>query len=108
MCIIHERLRESVEEKLASIPENGKLVVSPLGWKTIGEIPETLHITMERIGPSNVGGGEDYNSQLFTSFIEIFKKRWPSSDLISMMREFKRTWPHHLQLKDNLSTLPRF
>lgn len=104
-CFFQERLHESIDEKLASIPERGKLVVSPPGWKTIGEIPEILHITVKH---GYVREEEDYNSQLFTSFIEIFKKRWPSSDLISMVREFKRTWPHHLQLMDNLSTLPRF
>lgn len=107
-CFFQERLHESIDEKLASIPERGKLVVSPPGWKTIGEIPEILHITLGQFRHDYVREGDDYNSQLFTSFIEIFKKRWPSSDLISMVREFKRTWPHHVQLMDNLSTLPRF
>lgn len=107
-CFFQERLHESIDEKLASIPERGKLVVSPPGWKTIGEIPEILHITLGQFRHFYVREREDYNSQLFISFIEIFKKRWPSSDLISMVREFKRTWPHHLQLMDNLSTLPRF
>lgn len=96
--IFQGSLHESIEEKLTSIPDHGKLVVSPAEWESIGEIPETLHIGLQI----------PYDLRLVTSFIEIFKKRWTSSDLISMMREFKRTWPHNLQLKDNLSTLPRF
>ncbi|CAH3148395.1 unnamed protein product, partial [Pocillopora meandrina] len=42
--IFSERLHESIKERLASIPDHGKLVVSPPGWKSIGKIPETLHI----------------------------------------------------------------
>ena len=72
------------------------------------ENPETLHIILTETGYSRVRRRADDDSQLFTSFIEIFKKRWPSLDLISMMREFKRTWPDNLEVKDNLSTLPRF
>ena len=83
-------------------------MVSPPGWKSISEIPETLHILLKGTRYVQAGRGVDNDSQLFTSFIEIFKKRWPSLDLISMMREFKRTWPHNLEVKDNFSTLPRF
>ena len=83
-------------------------MVSPPGWKSIGEIPETLHILLKGTRYGQAGRKVDNVSQLFTSFIEIFKKRWPSLDLISMMREFKRTWPNNLEVKDNFSTLPRF
>ena len=83
-------------------------MVSPPGWKSIGKIPETLHITLKQTHDDFVGRKAVNDSQLFTSFIEIFKKRWPSLDLISMMREFKRTWRNYLEMKDNLSTLPRF
>lgn len=83
-------------------------MVSPPGWKSISKIPETLHIILRKAGNDHVGRRADNDSHFFTSFIEIFKKRWPSLDLISMMREFKRTWPHNLEVKDNLSTVPRF
>ena len=103
-----ERLRKSIEEKLASIPDHGKLVVSPPGWESISKIPETLHITLKQTRDDYFRRRAVNDSKLFTSFIEIFKKRWPSLDLISMMREFKRTWRNHLEMKDNLSTMQRF
>ena len=76
--------------------------------ESISKIPETLHIILMETGYSPFRRRADSDSQLFTSFIEIFKKRWSSLDLISIMREFKRTWPDNLEVKDNLSTLPRF
>ena len=93
---------------MLSIPDHGKLVVSPPGWKSISKIPETLHITVKQTRHYPFKGIVRNDWPLFTSFIEIFKKRWPSLDLISMMREFKRTWPNDLEVKDNLSILPRF
>ena len=106
--IFAKRLHESIEEKLASIPDHGKLVVSPPGWESISKIPETFHITLKQTRDDYFRRRAVNDSKLFTSFIEIFKKRWPSLDLISMMREFKRTWRNHLEMKDNLSTMPRF
>ena len=83
-------------------------MVSSPRWKSISKIPETLHIILMETGYSSFRRRADNDSQLFTSFIEIFKKRRSSLDLISIMREFKRTWPDNLEVKDNLSTLPRF
>ena len=83
-------------------------MVSPPGWKSISKIPETLHITVKQARHYPFKGIVRNDWPLFTSFIEIFKKRWPSLDLISMMREFKRTWRNDLEVKDNLSILPRF
>ena len=83
-------------------------MVSPPRWKSISKIPETLHIILMETGYSRFRRRADNDSQLFTSFIEIFKKRWSSLDLTSIMREFKRTWPDNLEVMDNLSTLPRF
>ena len=103
-----KRLHETIEEKLASISDLGKLVVSSPRWKSISKIPETLHIILMETGYSYFRRRADNDSQLFTSFIEIFKKRRSSLDLISIVREFKRTWPDNLEVKDNLSTLPRF
>ena len=103
-----KRPHETIEEKLASISDLGKLVVSPPRWESISKIPETLHIILTETGYSRLRRRADNDSQLFTSFIEIFKKRWSSLDLTSIMREFKRTWPNNLEVMDNLSTLPRF
>ena len=83
-------------------------MVSPPRWKSTSKIPETLHIILRETGYSRFQRRADNDSQLFTSFIEIFKKRWSSLDLISIMREFKRTWPDNLEMMDNLSTLSRF
>ena len=83
-------------------------MVSSPRWKSISKIPETLHIISTETGYSGVPRRADNDSQLFTSFIEIFKKRWSSSDLNSIIREFKRTWPDNLEMMDNLSTLSRF
>ena len=83
-------------------------MVSSPRWKSISKIPETLHIILTETGYSRVRRRVDNDSQLSISFIEIFKKRWSSLDLISIMREFKRTWPDNLEVMDNLSTLPRF
>ena len=77
-------------------------------WKSTSKIPETLHIILMETGYSGVWRRADNDSQLFTLFIEIFKKRWSSLDLISIMREFERTWPNNLEVMDNLSTLSRF
>lgn len=106
--VLDEGLLESIVEKLASIPDHGKLVVSPPGWRSISSIPETLHVILDqtRVPYSRRRAGGD--SRHFTSFIEILKKRWSSLDLISIMKEFKRTWPNCSKVKDNLSTLPRF
>ena len=101
-------LHETIEEKLASISDLGKLVVSSPRWKSISKIPETLHIILTETGYSRVRRRVDNNSQLFISFIEIFKKRWSSLHLIPIVREFKRTWLDNLEVMDNLSTLPRF
>ncbi|KAJ7378033.1 hypothetical protein OS493_025350 [Desmophyllum pertusum] len=37
-------LEECIMEKLALIPDHAKLVVTPSEWKTIGTVPETLHV----------------------------------------------------------------
>ena len=83
-------------------------MVSSHRWKSTSKIPETLHIILMETGYSGVRRRGDNDSQLFTSFIEIFKKRWSSLDLISIMREFEMTWPDNLEVMDNLSTLSRF
>ena len=101
-------LHETIEEKLASVSDLGKLVASSHKWKSTSKIPETLHIILMETGYSGVWRRADNDSQLFTLFIEIFKKRWSSLDLISITREFERTWPNNLEVMDNLSTLSRF
>jgi len=97
-------LEECVAEKLAIIPDHTKLVVSPSDFKSLAEVPETLHVSyhVREVSPA------------FISMTEIFNKRWQTLDLISMMRELKRTaysirsWGDFISIKDSLSTLPTF
>ena len=102
-------LEECVFEKLALIPDHAKLVVSTphTSWKSIVEVPETLHV----VYPDHGGG------QVLTRMTEIFNKRWQTLDLISMMQELKRaTTTHHrgyyashyISINDSFSTLPTF
>ena len=96
-------MEELVIEKLALIPDHAKLVVGPRGWKSIAEVPETLHVSY----PSRDA------FPFFTGLIEIFNKRWQTLDLISMMQELQRTAAtdysfNLISVKDTLSTLPTF
>ena len=97
-------LEECVGEKLAIIPNRTKLVVSPSEFKSLAEVPETLHVSYHPITVLPT----------FSSMIEIFNKRWQTLDLISMMRELRRTaysirsWGDFISIKDSLSTLPTF
>ena len=103
-------LEGHVVEKLALIPDHTKLVVIPhsAGWKSIAEVPETLHVAY----------GDRKSVPVLTQMIEIFNKRWQTLDLISMMQELKRTaatvYRRHdmhadiISIKDSLSTLPTF
>ena len=102
-------LERHVVEKLALIPDHTKLVVVPdLGWESIAEVPETLHVVYPYRGGVPV----------LTRMIEIFNKRWTTLDLISMMQELKRATfkqfglsyrdPHSFIKVDSLSSLPKF
>ena len=108
-----EALEGHVVEKLALIPDHTKLVVIPhsAGWKSIAEVPETLHVAY----------GDRKSVPVLTQMIEIFNKRWQTLDLISMMQELIRargpTVRHfelssrdpHISIKvDSLSSLPKF
>ena len=109
-----EVLERHVVEKLALIPDRTKLVVVPHpGWKSIAEVPETLHVVYRY----------DQRVPVLTRMIEIFNKRWQTLDLISMMQELQRAIlrpsrsryymdPHiylHTFIKvDSLSSLPKF
>jgi len=96
-------LEERVVEKLALIPDHTKLVFSPHGWKSIDEVPETLHVSYD----------SRFALPFFTQMIEIFNKRWQTLDVISMMQELKRSavkdynWCF-FSIKDRLSSLPTF
>ena len=104
-------LEECVTEKLAIIPDHTKLVVSPSKFKSLAEVPETLHVSYHtsKVFPT------------FISMIEIFNKRRQTLDVISMMQELKRTAGISydrdsfsddrvpcISIKDSLSTLPTF
>ena len=104
-----EGLERHVVEKLALIPDHTKLVVvSGPGWKSIAEVPETLHVAY----------GYHLGVPVLTRMIEIFNKRWKTLDLISIMQELQRaTFKHsgfsyrdrHNFIKvDSLSSLPKF
>ena len=101
-----------VVERFALIPDHAKLVVSPSEFRSIDNVPETLHVKYPvREDPRGVG-----DVPFFTWMIEIFNKRWQTLDLISMMKELKRTvatnygiYPRDfISIKDSLSSLPTF
>ena len=88
-------------EKLALFPDHAKLVVTSSEWKTIGTVPETLHVVY------------DLNSSIdkfYSLMMEIFNKRQETLDLVSMMQELRRTQLDRgiYLTMDNLSTLLRF
>ena len=102
-------LEGPVAKKLALIPDHTKLVVTPhAGWKSIAEVPETLHVAY----PYRKG------VPVLTRMIEIFNKRWQTLDIISMMQELKRATVKqfgfgyrdpNISIKvDSLSCLPKF
>jgi len=102
-------LEKCVFEKLALIPDHAKLVVSKprTRWKSMVEVPETLHVVYR-----DHGGG-----QVLTRMTEIFNKRWQTLDLISMMQELNRAtttgYRRHyvsrsISINESLSTLPTF
>ena len=127
-------LEEHVNEKLALIPDQTKLVVSPLEYRSIDKVPETHHAKYPALKVSEtlhvkypalkVPGHfpllyrDAGDVSFFTWMIEIFNKRWQTLDLISMMQELKRTaatvYRRHnmyediVSIKDSLSTLPTF
>ena len=114
-----------VVEKLALIPDHTKLVVSPSEFRSIDKVPETLHVKylvreVPETPPEVYPNVRDV--PFFTLMIEIFNKRWQTLDLISMMRELKRTTVRDysmydmyregiggsISIKDRLSSLPAF
>lgn len=112
-------LEELVVEKLALIPDHAKLLVSPSEFRSIDKVPETLHVKyLVREVPETppVVYPDVRDVPFFTLMIEIFNKRWQTLDLISMMRELKRTtvqdyrmyYGDIISIKDRLSSLPAF
>ena len=110
-------LFDSVKERLVtSFPTKVKLIIHPKL-----RIPRTWpHEELVEVSASF--GGDDF----LTSMLEIFTKRWQTMDLISMMRELKRSleekrledrgspffykWRRNVNIyyKENLSCLVRF
>ena len=100
-----------VEEELNDrIPNKTKLIFSQLPYQLPRKLSETLHFNVE---------SRDFNfkrrSTNFDSvFVNILNKRWQTLDLVSMMRELKRSFhvfhvfKDSVSIKDSLSSLPRF
>ena len=105
-------LDECVVKKLALLPDHAKLVVHPSWHERIYKVPETFHVMY----PPH----KWRTSSAFILMTEIFKTRWQTLDLISMMQEFKRTYQAKaspfraneghpfITIQDNLSTRPKF
>ncbi len=96
-----QKLLESVTERLVSgIPDKIKFFIWPHSVSVPEPAPETLVISYFTFGKCQ------------NLVPEILNKRWRTLDLISMMREFKRTcnWSelNFVQLTDRLLSLPRF
>lgn len=98
-------LAECVASKLTSLPYHTKVVVGAPRSIIIDKVPEILSVGSP---------GRPLKSSIYNSMIEIFFKRYHQLDLISMMRELKRTCPELDPLRrmdvirSNLSTLPSF
>ena len=113
-----------VVEKLALIPHLTKLVVGPSEFRSIDKVPETLHVRYPagkvRGRPIHGVYRDARDVPIFTRMIEIFNKRWQTLDLISMMRELRRTeytdrrylrydvYMDIISIKDSLSSLAAF
>ena len=101
--IVNGTIRRCLTEKLALIPEDTKLLITPgtVQWKGIEEMSESLCVTYKP------------KLQLFVDTMrKVLSKRWQTLDLISMMRELQRTLPlmvsEIVTINDSLSSLPRF
>ena len=94
-------LRKLLAEKLTSNDAKLLITSSTAQWKGLKEMPESLHVMYcPRFQP------------FLDTMLKVLSKRWPTLDLISMMRELQRTLPHmvsgHLvTINDSLSSLPR-
>ena len=93
---------ESITEKLVSgIPDKIKFIIGPSLMSGPKQAPETLELV--------TASTEELPLQL----LKILNKRWQTLDLISMLKELKRTTviTYHYRMKqilDGLSSLPRF
>ncbi|XP_022778232.1 uncharacterized protein LOC111319752 isoform X2 [Stylophora pistillata] len=101
----YDDLAECVASKLTSLPHHTKVVVGAPRSIIIDKVPEILSVGSP---------GMPLKSSIYNSMIEIFFKRYHQLDLISMMRELKRTCPELNPerrmdvIRSNLSTLPSF
>lgn len=101
----YDDLAECVASKLTSLPHHTKVVVGAPRSIIIDKVPEILSVGSP---------GRPLKSSIYNSMIEIFFKRYHQLDLISMMRELKRTCPELNPerrmdvIRSNLSTLPSF
>ena len=98
---------ESVTESLVSgIPEKIKFIIGPPAMSGLELASETLLITVH---------SQD-EAFLLSLIVKSLNKRWQTLDLVSMMKELKRSWygrsVHNeklrLRITDRLLSLPRF
>ena len=91
---------------MTGIPEKIKFTIGPPTISSLEPASETLLITVH-----------SQDEAFFLSLIvKILNKRWQTLDLISMMKELKRSWygrsVHNeklrLRITDRLLSLPRF
>lgn len=104
----HEMMT-SVTQKLADIPDCTKLWITSHEYshRPAAEIAETLRLFCDASVMSNV----------VATTLKVFRKRWETLDIVSMMKEVQRTvrrsrelFPGGLSeviITDSLSTLPR-
>ena len=95
-----------VEELNARIPNKTKLVFGQMHHRFPQTLSETLQVNVE---PWDLNFAlRKYRE---SAFINILNKRWQNLDLVSMMRELKRSlhkFGCSVSINNSLSSLPRF
>ena len=92
-----------VEELNDRIPNKTKLIFGQRRRRFSQTLSETLQV---KVDPWILNF-----AQSKSAFINILNKRWQTLDLVSMMRELKRSlheFEYNVSINNSLSSLPRF
>ena len=95
-----------VEELNARIPNKTKLVFRQERHRLPQTLSETLQVNVD---PRTLNF--EQSNYRKSAFINILNKRWQTLDLVSMIRELKRSlheFEYNVSITDSLSSLPRF
>ena len=96
-----------VDELNDRIPNKIKFV---FGQAFYHDLPEILSETLQ-VNVDTWDLNLDQSKYCESAFINILNKRWQTLDLVSMIRELKRSlheFESNVSINDSLSSLPRF